>query len=114
MSISVQITEIKVQYYSVRITISTSSSLIIQLESKTPFKGVFEEILFTRIYLGEKCKCAIFLKKRKKKTLFFLIKSIKWRCFGLLKCNGTIKMNPENNGKKLVKIKLKQLIRQAF
>ncbi len=35
------------------------------------------EILFTRIYLGEKCKCAVFLKKKKE------IKK---------KSNGTIKM----------------------
>ncbi len=45
----VQITEIKVQYYSVRMT-------------------YLPEILFTRIYLGEKCKYAVFLKKN---TNFF-------------------------------------------
>ncbi len=37
-------------------------------------KEYLPEMLFTRIYLGEKCKCAVFSKKKKKKM------------------NGTIKM----------------------
>ncbi len=41
------------------------------------------EILFTRIYLGEKFKCAIFPKERKKKNTYNIkqYKSINWRCF---------------------------------
>ncbi len=36
--------------------------------------------------------CSISEKNKNKKKLFFNIKSINWRCFWLLKFNGTIKM----------------------
>ncbi len=54
-------------------------------------------MLFTRIYLGEKCKCAVFLKKKKEKKKKKKMEPLKW--------------NPENNGKQnLVKIKLQNSI----
>ncbi len=52
------------------------------------------EILFTRIYLGEKCKCAVFLKKN-------------WLLIDYENLMEPLKWTPENNGKQnLVKIKL--------
>ncbi len=71
--LTVQITEIKVQYYSVRNdNISTCSMSNNKIIISSLHKGVF-----TRLYLGEKCKCAVFLKKKKRNKK---------------KINGTIKM----------------------
>ncbi len=47
--------------------------------------SIYQKILFTRIYLGEKCKRAVF-------QIFSFYKINKIRYFWLLKFNGTIKM----------------------
>ncbi len=52
----VQITETKVQYYSVRMT-TYPRVLVIKQHF---LKEYLTEIVFTRIYLGEKCQCALF------------------------------------------------------